>query len=57
MKKSRLKEHKAGGTGRTEDTIIGPVLLLGVSVQDFWPSEQCSSTSQKMAAIGKRGKN
>jgi len=58
VKKSRLKdmEHKAAGeAGRTEDTIIGPVLLLGVSVQDFWPSEQCSSTSQKMAAIGKRG--
>ena len=60
MEKSSLKhsyyekpENKE--EGEEEDTIIGPVLLLGVSVQDFRPSEHCTST-QKMAAIGKRGK-
>lgn len=56
VEKSRLKEyiHNSANTGG-EDTIIGPVLLLGKSVQDFQPSEHCASITQKMAAIGKRG--
>ena len=43
-----------GENGENEDPIIGPVLLLGVSVQDFRPSQDCRST--KIAPIGKRGK-
>lgn len=38
------RENEVENEEKKEDTIIGPVLLLGVSVQDFWPSEDCTST-------------
>ena len=49
------REAEAEKEKKSEDTIIGPVLLLGgsVSIQDLWPLQDCKRT--KIAHIGKRG--